>query len=204
METVGAITAIASTAPYRGNPFRAELSSSYCRRRDLLLHARNLQSATIFDDSNCPVCVAGILSRDSARRPFKIDAIVLLPDHLHCIWKLPRGDHGYSQRWSRIKAGFTTRYLENGGSDCDVSISRAVRGERGIWQRRFFEHLIRDDDDLKRCADYIHINPVKHGLVKRVRDWPWSSFHRYVKLGEYPLDWGGSHEFYGDEWLRFE
>ncbi len=85
-----------------------------------------------------------------------------------------------------------------------VGPSRRRKQERGIWQRRFYEHTCRDEDDLKRCIDYIHVNPVKHGLVGRVIDWPWSSFHRYVRLGEYPIDWGGGDEWYGDEFRRAE
>ncbi|MEO0530902.1 MAG: transposase [Planctomycetota bacterium] len=139
-----------------------------------------------------------------SRHPFEVVAIVLLPDHLHCVWKLPRGDDDYSNRWSRLKAGFTTRYLASDGTEAPVSVSRAVRGERGVWQRRFYEHVIRDEDDLRRCLDYIHLNPVKHGLVSRARDWPWSSFHRYVRAGEYDVDWGGSPELFGDEWNRYE
>lgn len=79
-----------------------------------------------------------------------------------------------------------------------------ARQEQGIWQRRFFEHMSRDEADLKRCVDYIHMNPLKHGVVQRVQDWPWSSFHRYVDLGEYPIDWGDSPEWYGDEFKYAE
>ncbi|WP_423838994.1 REP-associated tyrosine transposase, partial [Symmachiella dynata] len=85
-----------------------------------------------------------------------------------------------------------------------ISPSRAKRGEQGVWQRRFFEHTCRDEADLKRCIDYVHINPLKHGLVERVQDWPWSSFHRYVKQGEYPAEWGNAAEWYGDEFALFE
>jgi putative transposase len=117
---------------------------------------------------------------------------------------MPRGDHDYSNRWSRIKAQFTKRYLALGGVEGGVSTSRVVRGERGVWQRRFYEHTVRDEVDLKRCIDYIHINPVKHKLTTRVRDWPWSSFHRYVHAGEYDAAWGCIDGFFGDEWARFE
>lgn len=138
------------------------------------------------------------------RRPFTINAIVLLPDHLHCIWALPEGDDDYSYRWSRIKARFSQFYSACGGLESKISSSRAKRGERGFWQRRFYEHTIRDADDLKRCINYIHINPLKHSLVDHVSDWPWSSFHRYVRLGEYTNDWGNAPEYYGDEWLSME
>ena len=139
-----------------------------------------------------------------ARRPFEIDAIVLLPDHLHCIWTLPGGDTDYSTRWRQTKSLFSKRWIEQGGGEADSTPSRQHKGERAIWQRRSFEHTCRDEIDLKRGVDYLHVNPLKHGLVSRVCDWPWSSFHRYVRLGEYSLDWGSAREWYGDEWRRFE
>ncbi len=136
--------------------------------------------------------------------PFEITAIVLLPDHLHAIWKLPRGDGDYSARWRRIKTAFTKLWRQHGGSVTPRSESRRKRGEHGIWQRRFFEHTCRAEHDLKRCVDYLHVNPLKHGLVDRVCDWPWSSFHRYVAAGEYPITWGSANEWYGDEFKHFE
>ena len=138
------------------------------------------------------------------RRPFQVVAIVVLPDHLHTIWELPRHDADYSTRWRQIKSFVTRALAEDLDGAEDRSASRRRRGERGIWQRRFYEHMCRDEEDLKRLADYIHINPVRHRLVARVQDWPWSSFHRYVRLGEYPADWGGSHAWYGDEFSRLE
>jgi putative transposase len=125
-------------------------------------------------------------SKVKAEHPFHIDAIVILPDHLHCIWTLPTGDADFSTRWSLIKAGFS-RHIEKGER---VSDSRAKRGERGLWQRRFWEHRIRDDMDYRRHVDYIHWNPVKHGLVRSVKDWPYSSFHAHVGRGHYPTNWG--------------
>ncbi len=117
--------------------------------------------------------------------PFEIDAIVVLPEHLHCIWTLPSGDADYPTRWGLIKAGFS-RAIPVGERR---SMSRINRGERGIWQRRYWEHLIHDDQDFERHADYIHWNPVKHGWVRRVEDWPHSSFHAYVGRGIYPANW---------------
>src|SRR5579863_4910338 len=126
--------------------------------------------------------------RETRRRhPFEIAAMVVLPDHLHTIWTLPEGDAEFSTRWRLIKSAFS-RGLS---TDEQISQSRASKGERGIWQRRYWEHTIRDENDFARHVDYIHINPVKHRLVKRVRDWPYSSFHRMVKLGLYPEDWAG-------------
>jgi len=117
--------------------------------------------------------------------PFHIDAIVVLPEHLHCIWTLPPGDADYKTRWALIKAGFS-RLLP---PTEPRSNSRIARGERGVWQRRYWEHLIRDERDLRKHIDYIHWNPVKHGWVQRVSDWPYSSFHRYVQRGLYPEEW---------------
>jgi putative transposase len=117
--------------------------------------------------------------------PFEIDAIVVLPDHIHCIWTLPDGDADYATRWGLIKAGFT-RGIAQGERRSE---SRMKRGERGIWQRRFWEHLIRDERDFRCHVDYIHWNPVKHGWSQRVADWPYSSFHSYVRRGVYAMDW---------------
>ncbi|MFC3107123.1 transposase [Undibacterium arcticum] len=121
--------------------------------------------------------------------PFTIDAWVLLPDHLHCIWTLPQGDANFSARWSMIKRLVSQRCGAEFGA-ADLSASRASRKETGIWQRRFWEHQIRDDNDFSRHVDYIHWNPVKHGLVTRAIDWPYSTFHRYVAGGMYLTDWG--------------
>jgi putative transposase len=121
------------------------------------------------------------------RHPFTIDAIVVLPDHLHAIWTLPEGDADFAIRWMLIKASFSRGLLHSE----PVSSSRVRKRERGIWQRRYWEHTLRDETDFARHADYIHFNPVKHGHVSRVRDWPFSSFHRLVRFGVYPLDWAG-------------
>jgi len=120
--------------------------------------------------------------------PFVIDAIVFLPDHLHCIWTLPNGDSNYSMRWMLIKKHFSRncQIIYEG----DVSKSRLSKGERAFWQRRFWEHTIRDEHDYIKHVEYIHYNPVKHGLVEAPKDWIYSSFHRYVKLGIYDEMWG--------------
>ena len=120
--------------------------------------------------------------------PYHIDAWVVLPDHLHCVWTLPNGDADFSSRWRAIKARFS-RSIDPGE---DRSSSRISRGERGIWQRRFWEHTIRDDRDYAAHLDYIHFNPVKHGLVPEPRLWPFSTFHRDVSRGLYPATWGGA------------
>ena len=122
-----------------------------------------------------------------ARHPFSIEAIVVLPDHLHTIWTLPSVDADYPLRWRLIKTNFS-RGLALGERRTK---SRAEKGERGIWQRRYWEHTLRDERDYGRHVDYIHINPLKHGHVRCVKDWPHSSFHRYVRWGIYPIDWAG-------------
>jgi putative transposase len=119
--------------------------------------------------------------------PFTIEAIVVLPDHLHAIWALPEGDNDFATRWRLIKSAFS-RALPKGER---ISESRRSKGERGIWQQRYWEHTLRDERDLARHMDYIHFNPVKHGHVSCVTDWPHSSFHRLVRLGIYPPDWAG-------------
>ncbi|MGZ8257332.1 MAG: REP-associated tyrosine transposase [Gallionella sp.] len=117
--------------------------------------------------------------------PFETVAICVLPDHLHALWRLPVDDANFSLRWSLIKSGFS-RGLP---ASVNRSESKIAKREKGIWQRRFWEHQIRDDLDLQRHVDYIHFNPVKHGYVARVVDWPYSSFHRYVVDGICRDDW---------------
>jgi putative transposase len=125
---------------------------------------------------------------------FTIEAFVVLPDHLHAIWKLPPGDCDFSTRWRLIK----NRFARALPKEERLSAVRLARNERGIWQRRFWEHLIRDEADYARHVEYCYINPLKHGLVARVRDWPYSSFHRDVRAGLFPEDWGGEIERSGD------
>ncbi len=122
----------------------------------------------------------------SERQPFETIAICILPDHLHAIWELSEGDADFSGRWSQIKRGFSW-----GMEPRLVTESKRERREKGIWQRRFWEHQIRDDEDLRRHVEYTYYNPVKHGLVSRVADWPYSSFQRDVKAGLFPVDWAG-------------
>lgn len=121
------------------------------------------------------------------RQPFETLAIVVLPEHLHWLCALPENDADFSTRVRLIKRGFTVRLLAAG-----LALRRDARGEYRLWQRRFWEHTIRDDEDLRRHVDYIHYNPVKHGLVVAVRDWPHSSFHRFVRRGLLNADWGGA------------
>ena len=121
-----------------------------------------------------------------SERPFTLDAVVILPDHLHTVITLPPDDADFSGRWRQIKSLFTQSIAA-----ADTTVRRNKKGEYALWQRRFWEHTIRDEADLARHVDYIHYNPVKHGLVPRVCDWPHSSFHQYVQRGWLPRDWGG-------------
>jgi len=135
------------------------------------------------------------------KRPFTLDAAVILPDHLHCIWTLPPGDADFATRWRLIKTWFTKHYDADGGSGY-ASLTRptgirsqrdeprSAKRERAFWQHRYWEHMLRDETDYRRHVEYIHFNPVKHGYVKAPIDWPYSSFRRYVKASIYPPDWG--------------
>ncbi|MFP5344870.1 MAG: REP-associated tyrosine transposase [Gammaproteobacteria bacterium] len=129
--------------------------------------------------------------------PFTIDAFVLLPDHLHCLWTLPPQDADYALRWSLIKRYVSqdTRFLLAVPS----AASHQKRRELGLWQRRFWEHQIRDERDFEKHADYIHWNPVKHGHAGCSRDWPYSSFRRFVARGIYPMDWAATTLPHADE-----
>lgn len=146
------------------------------RRQDLLVrHIHALREA---------------VRRTRQQRPFHIDAWVVLPDHLHCVWTLPPGDDDFSNRWKAIKI----RFVQSLPATERRSAVRIAKSERGIWQRRFWEHALRDDGDYSAHVDYCHINPVKHGVVGRVADWPYSTFHHYVARSIYPPDWAGTPE----------
>lgn len=123
----------------------------------------------------------GAFAETKALLPFRIDAIVILPEHLHCMWTLPRTDSDYSERWRRIKRSFSMALRSARAPDtpCD--------NDSAVWQPRFWEHVIRNDADYDAHMDYIHYNPVKHGHVRRTADWPYSSFHRCVAAGLYPV-----------------
>jgi len=130
------------------------------------------------------------LLRQSWRRtaelyPFETVAVCILPNHLHVVWRLPPDDPDFSTRWRLIKSGFSRAVP----AAKNLSHSKTRQGEKGIWQRRFWEHRIRDERDFQNHVDYIHFNPVKHGLVKASKDWPYSSFHRWVREGRIPEDW---------------
>lgn len=155
----------------------------------------------ILGDETCRTVLRQVIDDVRRMHPFDIAAWVLLPDHMHCIWQLPEGDTDYSKRLGRIKAGFTRRIhqmIRDEGilikgmlSAARPSNSQKRRHEGMIWQRRFWEHMIRDDRDFRNHCDYIHFNPVKHGLVETPVAWPYSTIHRFVEKGIYPADWGG-------------
>lgn len=143
---------------------------------------------------------AGI-QKTRERFPFQIQAWVLLPDHLHCIWTLPEGDADFAKRWGIIKRHVSRTCGNPLTRPESLSESRLKRKETNLWQRRYWEHLIRDEVDYLKHVDYIHWNPVKHGLVSRVSDWPYSTFHKYATNGVYPLDWGGASD---EDWHEAE
>lgn len=130
-----------------------------------------------------------IIRRCQLRWPFTINALVLLPDHLHTIWSLPPGDEAYSKRWGWIKKEFTKNWLALGGWEQSQTEGRKRDRRRGVWQPKYWEHTLETEDDFERHFDYVHYNPVKHGYVRCPRDWPWSSFHRWVRRGVYPEHW---------------
>ena len=130
------------------------------------------------------------------RHPFQIDAMVVLPDHLHALWTLPQAEADYSKRWMLIKSGFSRRIPKNEYR----RESRILKGERGLWQRRYWEHLIRDERDYEQHVNYIHFNPVKHGYVANAAAWKHSSIHRYIKEGIIGPDWGVQDAFQGDHY----
>ncbi len=136
-------------------------------------------------------CLREAISHVRSQRPFENLAFVLLPDHLHCIWALPEGDDDFPTRWRLIKSRFTRRYLHRGGRSVEVSSGAEKERRRGVWQGRYWEHCIRDERDLERHRDYIHLNPVHHGYVEKPEDWAWSSFHRYVREGWLDAEWPG-------------
>ena len=126
-----------------------------------------------------------VMNQVKHKHPFKVDAMVVLPDHLHAIWTLPKDDNEYAKRWGLIKSGFSRKIPKTER----INKSRLNKGERGIWQRRYWEHLIRDDRDYETHVNYIHHNPVKHGYVKRPFDWPYSTIHEFISNGVLERNW---------------
>ena len=146
----------------------------------------------VFDQPECRRLLREVVQEVREHHPFTIDAWVLLPEHMHCIWTLPRESFDFSIRWSLIKSGFSRRAKSLYHVDEWMNDSKHKHRETTIWQRRFWEHQIRNEEEYQVYMDYAHFNPVKHGWVGRVVDWPHSTFHRYVRLGIYPENWGGA------------
>ena len=132
-------------------------------------------------------CLRKSVAKVKHKHPFHIDAWVVLPEHMHAMWTLPEHDVDYSGRWREIKKAFNKEIPAN----AVCSVARKKQGERDIWQRRFWEHTIKSAEDYRHHVDYVHLNPVKHGLVSQVKDWPYSSFHRHVQSGLYDENWLG-------------
>ena len=145
----------------------------------------------IFASPRARELLHGAMAATRAERPWEMVGIVLLPDHLHMLWGLGPDGGDYSTRVSVLKVRFTRAFLALGGKEGSVPGGQRRHRLRGVWQRRFWEHTIRDSRDFHKHLDYIHINPVKHGLAAKPKDWPWSSFHRYVEMGWYEPDWSG-------------
>ena len=154
-----------------------------CLSREL----RNRQSSLLIEHIDE---LRHVFRQVKQQSPFMIDAMVVLPDHLHAVLTLPRNDADFPARWKAIKSQFTRALVGKG-----VPLIRNARGEYNVWQRRYWEHTIRNDRDLVHHVDYIHINPLNHGLVSAVADWPYSSFHRYVKAGVLPIDWASATQY---------
>ena len=150
------------------------------------------ERAPIFRDPRAVACLVGAMRKVRGKHPFETLALVVLPDHIHCLWSLPRGDSAFPRRWQWIKSEFTERWVADGGVEQARSESQSDRGDRGVWQRRFWEHVIRDEEDLGKHFDDIHFNPVRHGLVRHPSEWPSSTFARHVRLGAYPSEWGAA------------
>ena len=158
----------------------------------LVTHRR----AQLFADARGRNLLGSMFRRCLLKWPFTLNALVLLPEHLHAIWSLPPGDVEYPKRWGWIKKEFTKEWLAAGGCEEQISDARRREKRRGVWQPRYWEHTREDEDDYERHFDYLHFNPVKHGHVqcpRDWRDWRWSSFHRWVKAGVYPSHWACSH-----------
>lgn len=134
----------------------------------------------IFADEQRVILLRQAFREVKTKRPFELLAAVILPDHLHCVWRLPCGDADFSTRWQMVKTAFSRR----------IPAEVRANGAKTLWQPRFYEHCLRDEADFHKHLDYIHFNPVKHGLAATPGEWPYSSFKRFVRLGWYASNWG--------------
>ena len=142
----------------------------------------------LFDNEDTIQLVRQAFHHVNTNRPFTVNAMVILPNHLHCIWTLPSSDDDYPTRWRLIKTWVTKHYPSRRHHDTNSSKQR----ELTLWQARYWEHLIRNGEDYRQHVEYIHYNPVKYGQVRHPWDWPHSSFRQYVREGLYPREWGAT------------
>ena len=147
------------------------------------------QRTPLFQGEVARQCLHEAIEWVRQRHPFRIEGMVLLPDHLHCMWTLPQDDHDFSTRWRKVKEHFTRTMRARGVAPRAVPSGKSSKGLRGFWQQRFWEHTIRDEEDFRRHADYIHYNPVKHGLVECPHGWAWSTFGAWVARNLYEEAW---------------
>lgn len=159
------------------------------------------QRRKLFANADTVALLELAIARVCERHPFSVEAQVTMPDHIHAIWHLPQGDADYSTRWRLIKEAFSKGYVKRHGRP-DVGAARQARGEQALWQRRFWEHLIRDDRDFHVHLDYIHLNPVHHGFVTAPRDWPHSTFAQWVSKGVYEPAWGSDAKQELPDWSK--
>lgn len=152
----------------------------------------------ILCDEPIRTALKNAIKQTQSQYPFEMIAIVLLPDHLHCIWKMPDDDYNYGKRWGIIKSLVSKQCREYHAPQQEMSYDRYSKNHSGIWQNRFYEHFIRNEWDFNNHLNYIHYNPVKHGLVARPKDWQFSTFYKYVKLGFYDENWGDDVQIIGD------
>lgn len=164
----------------------------YCEGGTYFFTVVTAQRFPLFRDPDACRLLGQTIRSVAKAHPFKTIAVVLLPDHLHAIWELPQGDCEFSTRWKLIKSQFLQQWASSGGIEAEPLNTSTHRGSRNIWQRRFWEHLIRDERDLEAHFDYVHFNPVKHQLAASPWDWEWSTFRKYVQAGHYAKNWGSS------------
>ena len=177
--------------------YRRILIEGACYAFTVVTHQRQ----SIFSDPQTVQLLDDVIDKVRGRHPFEIEAHVVLPDHLHTLWTLPDGDAKYATRWRLIKEAFTRAYGQRHALPERTETARA-RGEQPVWQRRFWEHLIRDERDFAAHLDYIHLNPVHHGLVTAPRDWPHSTFAEWVERGVYEPTWGSGENPELPDWAK--
>lgn len=175
------------------NYIRAKIAGSY-----YFFTVVTYQRRPILCDDEVRTALRFAIKQTQKQYPFEMIAVVLLPDHLHCIWQLPENDSNFSIRWAMIKRLVSKNIPQYHLTQTELSPSQIKNFEKGIWQRRFYEHHIRNEQDLNNHLNYIHYNPVKHGLVSRPKDWQFSTFYKYVQMGFYDEDWGNDIEIIGD------